>query len=165
MPDPIDCTRDADGRVVALVFESGSPPADSHAPAKPYLVAVDGSANSLRALIHVMDSMLALQSGVVHLVNVQPWLSREAAESELAQRGLAATCEARTLIEDRGLSWRLHVVMGGTPAACILDEAARSGAGGIVIGRRGLNAIEGLLFGSVTWKLLQLAALPVIVVP
>lgn len=163
LPEQTGCERDADGRLVGIVFDSTPPTAPAHA--TPFLIAVDGSANALRAVTHAANSMPAAQAGTLHLVNVQPWLSREAAESELAQRGLEATREARMLLDARHLPWRLHIVMGSTPARCILEQATRSGATGIAIGRRGLNTIEGLLFGSVTWKILQLAAIPVTVVP
>lgn len=162
-PEQTGCERDADGRLLNIVFDSTPPAAPAHTP--PFLIAVDGSANSLRAVTHAANSMRDAQTGALHLVNVQSWLSREAAESELARRGLEATREARMLLDARGLPWQLHIVMGSTPARCIIEQATRSGATGIVAGRRGLNVIEGLLFGSVTWKILQLAAIPVTVVP
>lgn len=46
---------------------------------------------------------------------------------------------------------------GGVPAIRSRRQLhERSRPAGMIISRRGLNAIEGLLFGFVTWKLLQL---------
>jgi nucleotide-binding universal stress UspA family protein len=52
----------------------------------------------------------------------------------------------------------------GHAAAEILDEAASVGATTIVMGSRGLNALEGLIVGSTTHKVLHLGSIPVLVV-
>jgi nucleotide-binding universal stress UspA family protein len=52
----------------------------------------------------------------------------------------------------------------GHGAAEILGEAASVGATTIVMGSRGLNALEGLIVGSTTHKVLHLGNLPVLVV-
>ncbi|MBI3150473.1 MAG: universal stress protein [Betaproteobacteria bacterium] len=128
------------------------------------VIAVDGSENALRAVAQAAADAASGHGGALLLLNVQPWLSKEAAEAELAARGLAATASARELIEARGLPWRLHVSMG-EPAERILERAAHQHAARIVMGRRGLSAIEGLLFGSVTQKVVHASPVPVTVVP
>ena len=53
----------------------------------------------------------------------------------------------------------------GDPAEQIIDIARRVGADGIVMGRRGLGRLSGLLLGSVSQKVASLAPCVVILVP
>lgn len=154
--------HDGDGRLVGLRFDSTPPLPD--AGANPWLIAVDSSDNALRAATHAAEQAKSMASCSLHLVHVQPWLSKEAAESELAQRALGATARARARLESQGLPWRLHVAMGD-PAERILEAARRLDARCIIIGSRGLNGVESLLFGSVAYKTLHLSPVPVTVVP
>ncbi len=57
------------------------------------------------------------------------------------------------------------VVSSGQPAAVILREAERMGADLIVIGSHSAEALDGRLLGSVATKILQLAKVPVFMVP
>ena len=93
LPAPVSCQRDADGRLVGLVFDSVSPlPAPV---TNRWLVAVDSSDSALRALAHAAGQASTTTACGLYLVNVQPWLSAEAAEAELAQRAWLATARAR----------------------------------------------------------------------
>jgi nucleotide-binding universal stress UspA family protein len=153
---------DSDGRLVGMVYDSAPPlPASSK---NPWLVAVDSSDNALRAVAHAAGQAAAMNAVALHLVHVQPWLAKEAAEAELAHRALGATARARDLLDAKGLPWRLHVALG-EPAERIIHRAIRISASGIVIGSRGLNVVESLLFGSVAYKVMHLSPLPVMVVP
>ena len=161
-PAPASCAHDADGRLIGLVFDSTPPlPAPE---INPWLVAVDGSENALRALAHVARQAGAMHACALHLLHVQPWLSKEAAEVELAHRALGATAQARATLDAAGLPWRLHVAMGD-PAERILEWAGQLRATSLVIGSRGLNVVESLLFGSVAYNVLHLSPVPVMVVP
>lgn len=57
------------------------------------------------------------------------------------------------------------VVAPGQPAAVILSEAQRVGADLIVIGSHSTDALDGRILGSVATKVLQLAKVPVLMVP
>lgn len=145
--------RDDHGRRIALTFDSSilrpvAPPADC------WFVAIDGSRHSMHALTKAMQ--LAAESGVrtLDIGTVHHWLSSEAAETELARRGLAATADARALLDARGFAWRLHVLMG-EPAARLVEVTEALGSRGIVVGARGLTATEGLLLGSVAQQIIQ----------
>ena len=153
---------DSDKRLVRLVYDSVPPLPTPDA--NPWLVAVDGSENALRAVAHAACHAGAMHACALHLVNVQPWLSKEAAEVELAHRGLDAAARARAALDAAGLPWRLHVTMGD-PAENIIDRAGQLRVTGIVIGSRGVGNIEGLLFGSVAYKVIHLARVPILVVP
>lgn len=160
MNDIIFPARDADGRLIALAFDSVPPPA---ADDNPWLVAVDGSKHALRATAAASRLAASPHSCNLHLINVQHWLAKEAAESELARRGWDATLDARALLDAAGQPWRLHVTMGEA-ADCIAALATRLECQGIVVGSHGLNAVKAMLLGSVTQRLLQIATVPVMVV-
>jgi nucleotide-binding universal stress UspA family protein len=161
-PVPPGGEYDTDGRIVGMVYDS-TPPLPE-AGTNPWLVAVDSSDNALRAVAHAAGQAGAMNSMALHLVHVQPWLSKEAAEAELAHRALGATARARDLLDAKGLPWRLHVALG-EPAERIIHRAVRISASGIIIGSRGLSVVESLLFGSVAYKVMHLSPLPVLVVP
>ncbi len=162
LPAPASCQRDADGRLVGLVYDSAPP---LPAPAtNPWLVAVDSSDNALRAVTHAARQADEMTVCALHLVNVQPWLSLEAAEAELAQRAWHTTARARALLDASGQPWRLHVAMGEA-AEQIIALAGRLGCSGIVIGSRGLGVTESLLLGSVAEKVIHASELPVLMVP
>lgn len=162
MPPPCLEERDSDGRLVALRFESGPIPASTPSNAC-WLVALDGSGHALQALRQAMR--LALDSGVpaLDLVNVQPWLSKEAAEVYLPQRGWAQAAAACAILQTNGLGWRLHVCMGEA-ADSIIGLARSLNSRGIVIGARGLSTAESLLLGSVAQQVVHAAQGAVLVV-
>lgn len=153
---------DDDGRLVGLVYDSTPPLAAPHI--NPWLVAVDSSDNALRAVAHAAGQAGAMNACALHLVHVQPWLSKEAAEKELAHRALEATARARAALDNAGLPWRLHVALG-EPAELIIATAAKLGVTGTVIGSRGLNVTESLLLGSVADRVMHHSRLPVMLVP
>ena len=112
-------------------------------------------------------SLLAL-SYFFHLIATVVWIGGLVIMSVLvwpeAQRALADTEAVRELFAKAGRAWCLHVVMGEA-ADCILNAIGRLQPQGVVLGRRGLNAAQSLLLGSVTDKVLQQSPVPVLVVP
>ena len=161
MPTPALERRDDMGRLVAVTWH-GADASDDTGSAR-WLVAVDGSACSLRA-VAMTARLAALEQGAeVDLVHVQPWLNKEAAETELARRGWAATAQARQLLDAAAVRWRLHALMGEA-APEIVGLADALGSRGIAIGSHGLTAAESLLLGSVGYKVVHLAKLPVLIV-
>ena len=154
--------RDISGRLIALVFDSTPPLATPES--NPWLIALDKSDNALRAVAHAANQAVLMKTCTLHLIHVLPWLSKEAAEAELAVLGLESTARARAMLDARGLPWRLHVAMGD-PAESILEAAARLRASALVVGSRGLGNLESLLLGSVSYKVMHLSRIPVLVVP
>jgi nucleotide-binding universal stress UspA family protein len=161
MPTPGQTERDANGRLVAASFSSGGEL--TAAKNNAWLVAIDGSAHALRATAEAMQLAEQMRECTLHLANVQPWISKEAAEAELAQRGWTATAGARALLDAAGQPWQLHVAMGEC-AEQLVALARRLGCRGIVIGCRGLGATKSLLLGSVAQKVIHLSPIPVLVV-
>ena len=162
LPTPASCQRDAAGRLVGVVIDST--PALPAPAANPWLVAVDSSDNALRAVAHAAAQAGTVTACALHLVSVQPWLSREAAAAELAQRAWHTTARARSLLDAHGQPWRLHVAMGEA-AEQIAALAGRLGCSVIVIGGRGLGFSESLLRAAVANKLVRLCPCPLLLVP
>jgi nucleotide-binding universal stress UspA family protein len=160
-PIPVDTTRDADGRLVGLTIDHGLDVSATNSNA--WLVAVDGSEYSLYAVAEAIRLATKMKDCTLHVVNVQHWLSKEAAELELMNQGLAATDATRALLDEAGVPWRLHIVMGEA-ADSIKALADKLGCHGIVIGSRGLGAAVNLLIGSVAYKVIHMSRIAVLVV-
>ena len=165
VPAPALQRRDDIGRLVAVTWHGAGAvdrTADNAGDAR-WLVAVDGSECSLRAVAMAAQLVALEPHAQLALVNVQPWLNKEAAGTELPRRGWAATAQARELLDAAPVRWRLHAVMG-EEAPEIAGLADALGSRGIVIGSRGLSTAESVLLGSVAYKVVHLAKLPVLIV-
>ena len=164
MPVPLIERRDDIGRLVAMTWHASGVRAASGN--NRWLVAVDGSECSLRAVAMAARLAALCHDGEVDIVHVQPWLVKEAAETELARRGWAATAQARQLLEAASVRWRLHVVMGEAASQIVglAETPGLAGINGIVIGSRGQSMAESLLLGSVADKVAHQAKLPVMIV-
>ena len=153
--------RDDTGRLVALTWHSAG--FDAGAVRDRWLVAVDGSSGSLRAVEIVVRLSALEKSAGVDLVYVESWLNKEAAETELVRRGWAVMTTARQPFDASRIHWRLYALMGeGAPE--IASLADQLGSRGIAIGSRGLTAAEYVLLGSVASKVVHLARAAVLVV-
>ena len=62
-----------------------------------------------------------------------------------------------------GIGWRLHVRMGEA-AEEIVALAEELGSRGIALGSRGMTATESLMLGSVAYKVVHHARVPVLIV-
>jgi nucleotide-binding universal stress UspA family protein len=162
VPSVDQVQRDDSGRLVEVTCHAPGAVAGKTGRAR-WLVAVDGSACALRAVAMVADLVAAHHGAEVDVVHVQPWMNKEAAETELLRRGWAATAQARHLLDAASIPWHLHVVMGeGAPE--IVAKSHALGSLAIAIGSRGLTVTESLLLGSVAYKVVHLSTLPVLIV-
>ena len=153
--------RDDIGRLVSVTWHSAGV---SEGPGSDrWLVAVDGSACSLRAVAMTARLASLEQGAEVDVVHAQLWLNKEAAETELPRRAWAATAQARHLLDAVPIRWRLYAVLG-EEAPEIVGLANALGSRGIVIGSRGLSAAESVLLGSVANEVVHMAKLPVLIV-
>lgn len=130
------------------------------------LIAIDGSDASQRILEYAGD-LAAIHGSEVVVFHVHQLayagmstmhvggpvdISAEDAAADLRKTGI----DARALEEEA--YW-------GHTADAIVDAATREGAKAIVIGTRGRGKTTAVLVGSVAYKVLHLAQLPVLVIP
>jgi len=138
---------------------------------KSLLVSVDGSPNADRAVALAIKMAKAVQSMKVVLLNVQEQLERwyqhglasDAAREHLKQQGQEQAVVARRLLDESGVSYEF-LIMFGKPAETIVQVARDHGCSGIVMGTRGLGDLENVFLGSTSFKVVQLAELPVTLV-
>jgi nucleotide-binding universal stress UspA family protein len=132
------------------------------------LVPVDGSPGSERGLAYA-DLLAGITSAeVVVVVAYDPPIAIrrrgillvEAAQREMEEDATELATEAAQLLIDRGRRAR-GVVVRGEPAESILEVADREHADLIVMGRRGLGRLQGLIVGSVSERVARHAGVPV----
>jgi nucleotide-binding universal stress UspA family protein len=117
-----------------------------------FLVPVDGSDSSLRALAWAIALAQHMSGVAIHLVNVGPHEESAAildrAEEALRAAQLPYTKEA----------------LSGPVAAVIAEHAGKLGCDAIVMGTRGTSAVENLVLGTVANEVVHLTRLPVTLV-
>lgn len=135
-----------------------------------WLVAVDGSEPSERALDHVVALAQRIDGLEAVLVNVQAEpefrvlaLHRDEILAELKAAGEAILAPAGARLAEAGVEVETRVETG-EPASVIARLAVETGADGMVMGTRGLAPMTGLLLGSVATKVLHLVQIPVTLV-
>jgi len=139
------------------------------------LAATDGSESAGRAVERAAQLGKALGAELV-IVTVGPDRLSAAEASEAARNGIPEgellerfareiLLDAKKVARERGAPEvrTLHAI--GDAAQVLLELARREQAGTIVVGRRGLGRLAGLLLGSVSQKLVSLAPCAVVVVP
>ena len=136
---------------------------------KNILLAYDGSDCSKKALVYAGN--LAEQYGaelwLIHVFqHTSDLLGYEDFEKLFAKRksaGQAVLDEVLQKLDKTKLKVRMEL-REGPEAESILKAAESSQADLIVMGTRGLGAVKGMLVGSVSRKVIHLAACPVMVV-
>ena len=136
------------------------------------LVPVDGSANSDRAVRHVIALAGLCPSMDIVLLNVQPeiddwqvrrFLKKEEVEAMEESKGGDALASARTLLDAAKLRYTPMVLIGPV-AETVARTALEQNCDGIVMGTRGLGAVAGALLGSVAAQVVHLSDVPVTLV-
>ena len=137
------------------------------------LIPVDGSANALRAVEHVIVSVAAMKERPQLLLlnvqwnvatgNVKLFIDQKTIDDYYREQGMAALQSARAALDAAGLPYQYHISVG-TPAEAITQYASEQAVDQIVMGRQGQGGLQSLLLGSVVHKVLHLAACPVLMV-
>lgn len=149
---------DESGRLQGYVRRVGKPAPEG---TPRLLVAIDGSSISRRVIDTLVSWRHASQWAFEpHLLNVQPQLAQKEAKKFLAQWAESDTAFVRAMLEKAGMDYVLHVAMGD-PAEAVLARADAIGASQIVMGTRGQNLLGTVLLGSVAYKVVHGARLPV----
>ena len=135
------------------------------------LVPVDGSANALGAVRHAIAEYQRHYELELHLLNVQPRLSRHIARfvsrhnrdswhHDQAQTALAG---ARAVLEQASVPYLTHWAVGERVAE-ICGAAQRLGVHHIVMGTARQNSVTRMLEASVTSQVLETTPVPVEIV-
>ncbi len=138
---------------------------------KKLLIPVDGSANSMQAVRHVINSFLSDSGMEVHLLHVRAPFSqhisrfvsrrnRESYHREMAEKALQP---AQVLLNNHGVPHATHIELGDR-AATIHRVAQRLRVNQIVMGTARKNSLTRMLEDSVTNKVLEIAQVPVEVI-
>lgn len=133
------------------------------------LVPVDGSEHSKKAL-ELACELGKKQGSSLHVLHVaQPppgkrvlvlgaaAVTVEADQEELEKSGKKVVSAAEDIARGHGFDKVAVSVVGGDPAAGIIDYAKSKKIDMIVMGSRGLGDLSGLLVGSVSHKVSHLA--------
>lgn len=135
------------------------------------LLAFDGSEPSKRALRYLLSFIGKHETLTVHLINVEPKPSTpyacspegETLDDRLEEVARQSLREAETTLDDAGIRYQSHACIGEI-AETISATADKLGCDIIVMGRRGLSAVTGLLLGAVATRVLNLSSRPVMLV-
>ena len=145
---------------------------------KNILVALDGSESASKALTLAID--LAVRYGAtLHLVHVIPRPTvvseelREFARTEhvefpvavaMSPQGQSIVGAGQARATAKGVHSLKTEILIGDPAKRLLEYAGEQAIDLLVVGRRGVSQLRGLLLGSVSSKVTSLAECPVLTV-
>ena len=139
------------------------------------LIGIDGSKAGEHAVNFAVSQAKSANTRLVlgYVVEWSPYTFNTPEENEqrhLRRKEEIKTAQERVLnpilksLENQGVK-TLGVVRHGQVADVLLQLAKEHGARQIVVGRIGHSGIKSLLFGSVATKLIQIADIPVTIVP
>lgn len=122
------------------------------------LLYADAFAKTFKAKIvalHVVPDFSAALYDAAHVI-----------KGELLQRVAAVKGEAeekiKAMSKEKGIPFEKIIVMEGTASKIIIDSAEKEGVDLIVIGRRGMSAVEKLFIGSVANQILRTSPVPIL---
>ena len=141
---------------------------------KSVLLPIDGSPCALRAVELILAKRARYshpEEMAIHLVNVQlpftvediRWASKEQVNEYDQGRSERETREACALLDRAGVGYTRHDLVGEA-AEEIATLAETLACDQIVMGTHGRGALQGLLMGSTTTKVIHLAKVPVLLV-
>jgi nucleotide-binding universal stress UspA family protein len=125
-----------------------------------WLLAVDGSPGADKAAAYVARCAMQLR---VDEVDALQAFARELTLPEAQERSRRDTEAAGALLRNAGIAHRFHVALGDA-AMAIVERSRSEPIDEIVVGSRGMGAITGAVLGSVAYKVVHQADLPVTVV-
>jgi nucleotide-binding universal stress UspA family protein len=137
-----------------------------------FLLAVDGSEPSTRAaqwLATLAQTQLALRCTALYAQHplmagdVSSLAPAHISLDEREQEAALALAQISTLLESAGVAHTTQTCIGDS-VDTLLSHAQSLGADALVLGRRGQGALRAALLGSVSYKVVQGAQVPVIVV-
>ncbi|MCC3355528.1 universal stress protein [Bacillus sp. REN16] len=137
-----------------------------------FLVPVDGSTHSIKALQFALNQAVENNSEII-LLNVQPsyntpnvkrFVTQEQIRAYQSEESNAAFEKALAETKNSSVSVETKTRVG-EPGIEICTEAKESQVAQIIMGYRGLGAIKRTVLGSVSYKVIHEAPCPVTIVP
>jgi nucleotide-binding universal stress UspA family protein len=132
-----------------------------------FLLAIDGSAHADRAAGYLARRAAGLRPCEVHIVNVlAPRIAGllTPQQQDLVLEAGSETAAARRMLDAAGIAYRFHSELGN-PADRIVDLARSNACDEVVVGSRGMGALDSIALGSIAYKIVHLSPVPVTVVP
>jgi len=136
---------------------------------KKILLAADGSAHSLRAADKAIDlAKYDSEANVVVLYVVDSKTSKADVLRNLDTEGIAQLRQQKMLsiekkAQDAGVNYEIKIIRG-EPGPSIVEYAKNNNFDVILIGSRGLNALQEFMLGSVSHKVAKHAKCPVMII-
>jgi nucleotide-binding universal stress UspA family protein len=136
------------------------------------LVPVDGSDPCLKAVDYLVANQAWFKSPPeIHLINVQQalpntvtrHLSRDDVDKYHEDEGTKELQAARAKLDSAGLKYTYSIEVGD-PAEKVGEYTSSHKVDTVVLGTRALNAVAGMLVGSVAGKIIREARAPVLLV-
>lgn len=135
------------------------------------MIAVDGSPESLQAVREALAWMERGLRAEIALVNVQEAASLLQLATQDSDAIAAAAVEAgehlmapgAALLDAAGVGYSMEVVLG-EPGPALVDLAEQINADVVMLGARGMGALESVLVGSVSKAVISRCSKPVMVV-
>ncbi len=133
---------------------------------KHILVAIDGSSYSQQVLPTAIEVAKKFSSDILVLHVSEHDRGRAVVYSlETPADATRLVDDAVKMIRDAGITTKgeLRDMAAGHVAKAVVETATANNVDLIVMGSRGLSDVQGLLLGSVTHKVIQMAKIPVLV--
>lgn len=136
---------------------------------KKLLVAADGSEHSFRAAVQALELAKLIPDSAVEVVYVvdSETSKRDAIHHvdamEIEQKRKEKTIEIEKKAKDAGVAYEMKVLRG-EPGPTIVKYANENEFDLVVIGSRGLNALQEMVLGSVSHKVAKRVQCPVLIV-
>lgn len=136
------------------------------------LVPIDGSPNALHAVRHVIREYQRTHDLELHLLNVQPrlsrhigrFVSRDRRDQFYREQADQAMQPAQAALAAAQVPFHTHRVLGRDLARAIVDTAQQLGCHHLVMGTARKNSLTRMVEDSVTDRVLELTTLPVEVI-
>lgn len=135
---------------------------------KKLLVAVDGSENSLRAAKHAAHIASFSENCSVTIVYVSDYSKIQSevlyeSLDQLKEENRKKVIAAEEIFQNKNIPYTVEILQG-MPGQTIVNYANKHEFDMLVIGSRGLNALQKMVLGSVSHKVVKGANCPVLVV-
>lgn len=136
---------------------------------KKIFLATDGSEHSKRATenaIHIAKCSDGAKMEIIYVVDPNRAKSETLSNwnsGDIDDTRKKRVVEVEKMAKEAGVSYEIHI-LNGEPGPTIVEYANNNKADVVIIGSRGLNALQEFVLGSVSHKVAKRANCPVLIV-